>query len=137
LGLNQPDDAVGWARSALTAEPLNESAWTVLVLSLEQAGRPVEGLRAYESCRRLLDSELGCAPGPLLREAQARMLRATADDSGEFGEVLAALLTLQERLAGFSAAGPRPSATPGPARDSCAEAGGIVRRYLHRALSAA
>jgi len=136
LTLGDTDDAGRWAKAVLASEPLNEAAWTVLVLSLERAGHPVEGLRAYEDCRRVLDTELGCAPGPSLREAQQRLLGATADGAGEFGEVLAALLTIQERI-GNGAADTASGPDRNPAWDGCEEASGIVRRYLRRAMAAA
>lgn len=137
LRLGKTDEAIGWAHSALATEALDESAWTVLVLSLEQSGHPIEGLRTYENCRRLLDQELGCAPGPLLRDAQARMLRSTADGASEFGEVLAALLTLQQRIGGPGTAATLAAGPCAPARDSCEAAGTVVRRYLRRALAVA
>ncbi|WP_241972725.1 AfsR/SARP family transcriptional regulator [Cryobacterium cryoconiti] len=93
--LNLAEEAVGWAQLALGDDPLNEHAWTALILGLEQAGRPAEGLQAYESFRLALDRELGCAPGDVLRAAQVRLLQATAD--GEFSTVLAALLMLHDQ----------------------------------------
>ncbi|MBG6189463.1 DNA-binding SARP family transcriptional activator [Arthrobacter sp. CAN_A212] len=96
--LHQPDDGVLWARRALDADFLNEGAWTALVSALEQSGRHAEGLQAYERCRRALDLELGCTPGPKLRDAQLRLLRATADGQSELAEVLSALLVLHGRV---------------------------------------
>ncbi|NKX51948.1 response regulator receiver protein, partial [Arthrobacter deserti] len=87
--LARPDDTVRWAQQAVDAEPLNERAWSALVAGLEQAGRYAEGLRCYDKCRRLLDREMGCMPGPALRAAHARLLKSTAQDDGDLSEVLA------------------------------------------------
>ncbi|HEX2247408.1 MAG TPA: BTAD domain-containing putative transcriptional regulator [Arthrobacter sp.] len=96
LGLTQ--DALHWAGQAVASEPLNERAWSTLVTTLESAGRYAEGLQAYDKCRRLLDRELGCAPGPALRTAHARLLQKTVEDDGELTEVLEALLYLNDRM---------------------------------------
>ncbi len=98
LGL--PDDAVNLAQSAIRTEPLNERAWTILVTAYEQAGLPVEGLSAYDRCRRLFDHDLGCAPGPALQAAHLRLLRQRAESNTELSEVLAALVYLGDRLNG-------------------------------------
>ena len=136
--LGRPDEAAAWAQLVLAGDPLNESAWAALVLALEQAGRPVEGLQAYDRCRRAMAAELGCAPGPHLQQAQGRMLRATAGREDEFGQVLAALLALHSHVAGPERAAPRRTADGDPAESAVlAEAGNIVQRYLHRALAAA
>ncbi|WP_461189328.1 response regulator [Arthrobacter sp. Z4-13] len=74
--------AIAWGGSAVKEDPLNERAWTALILGLEQNGENTEALRAFERCRRVMDEELGCAPSPVLREAQARLLRSTAATSG-------------------------------------------------------
>jgi DNA-binding NarL/FixJ family response regulator/DNA-binding SARP family transcriptional activator len=79
LTLHQPDDAVAWAREALSGDGLNERAWYSLVLGLEESGQPLEALRAFEQCRRTLDREMGCSPGDALRDAHARLLRVTGD----------------------------------------------------------
>lgn len=73
--------AIDWAGVAAKEDPLNERAWTALVLGLEQNGENTEALRAFDRCRRVIDEELGCAPGPALREAQVRLLRSTAATS--------------------------------------------------------
>ncbi|ALV42450.1 hypothetical protein AU252_15915 [Pseudarthrobacter sulfonivorans] len=71
--------AAAWAREAVSDDPLSEQAWTALVLGLEQGGQPTEALRAYEQCRRTMDREMGCAPGPVLRSIYARLLESTAN----------------------------------------------------------
>ena len=77
LSLHQPERAVHWAREALAGDLLNESAWSSLVLGLEDSGQPLEALKAFEQCRRTLHREMGCTPGETLRAAHARLLRLT------------------------------------------------------------
>ena len=96
--LDKPELAISLAQAAIRSEPLNERAWTILVAGYEQAGLPIEGLSAYERCRRLFDRDLGCAPGPALQAAHLRLLRQRAEGNTELSEVLAALLYLGERL---------------------------------------
>lgn len=94
LELGRCQDSVAQARNVLADDPLNERAWTVLVLGLERSGRHVEGLQEYDRCRRTLGEELGCAPAPAVQDAYERLLRATAGSETELGQVLSALLLL-------------------------------------------
>ncbi len=137
----RPTEAVEWAGLATAGDPLNERAWIVLVLALELAGRPTEGLAAFDRCRRVLSRELGCAPGAELRQAQLRMLQATAD--GELCDLLSALLLLHDRV---RAAGASPSAPDADAlaesaatltSESIREAGLVIGDFLRRAVVAA
>ncbi|MET1064843.1 MAG: BTAD domain-containing putative transcriptional regulator [Arthrobacter sp.] len=131
--LDRPELTISLAQSAIQSEPLNERAWTVLVLGYERAGLPVEGLSAYERCRRLFDRDLGCTPGPALQAAHLRMLRQCADASTELSEVLAALLYLGERLHG-------PKRTELAGEDSRRlheNAGRVLDAFLQQALAAA
>jgi DNA-binding SARP family transcriptional activator/ActR/RegA family two-component response regulator len=79
LALGKTQLAATWAREAVADDPLSEQAWTALVLGLEKNGQPTEALRAFDQCRRIMDREMGCAPGPVLRSIHARLLEATAD----------------------------------------------------------
>lgn len=139
--LHRMDDSLELANLALADEPLNERAWTALVLGLETSGRNAEGLQAYDRCRHAMQNELGCAPGPILRAAQLRLLRATADGDGELANVLSALLMLHEQLRPAPATGPvsRPAATtsprPEPVADSLREATDVVTSFLRRAVA--
>ncbi|MHA7294951.1 AfsR/SARP family transcriptional regulator [Arthrobacter sp. HLT1-21] len=133
--LQNPGDGVRWAERALDADPLNEGAWTALVSALEQAGRHTEGLQAYERCRRTLDLELGCTPGPKLRDAQVRLLRATAAGKSELADVLSALLILHGRVEGPTELSPVPAE---PAIGKTVRlAGEVLSSFLQRALATA
>lgn len=78
LAVGEVAKAIAYGGAAVKEDPLNERAWTALVLGLEGNGENTEALRAFDRCRRVMDEELGCAPGPALREAQARLLTSTA-----------------------------------------------------------
>nr|WP_256468744.1 response regulator [Pseudarthrobacter sp. SSS035] len=78
LSVGEVGMAIALGGAAAKEDPLNERAWTALVLGLEQNGENTEALRAFDRCRRIIDQDLGCVPGPALREAQARLLRSTA-----------------------------------------------------------
>lgn len=127
LGL--AESSIELARAALANDPLNERAWTALILGLEQVGRPTEGLQRYERCRRLLHQELGCSPGQTLRDAHKRLLRATGDAHEELSEVISALLILHDRLN-------RSADAPSTVSESLSQAGGVVSAFLRRALAA-
>ncbi|MET1086968.1 MAG: BTAD domain-containing putative transcriptional regulator [Arthrobacter sp.] len=78
LSVGEVCKAIAFGGAAVKEDPLNERAWTALVLGLEGNSENTEALRAFDRCRRVMDEELGCAPGPALREAQARLLTSTA-----------------------------------------------------------
>jgi DNA-binding SARP family transcriptional activator len=131
LELGRHREAVQHAREVLDEDPLHERAWTVLVLGLERSGRPVEGLQAYDRCRRVLDQELGCAPAAGLQAAYARMLRSTAATGGELGQALSALLVLHDETGDAEW---MPGAQPPLARDQAAL---VLQAFLGRALGVA
>ena len=99
LAVGKFHEAVSWSRQALELDAMNERSWTTLVLALEQAGRHADALNAYARCRRIMEHELGCPPGPALRAAHLRVLRASVDTDNGLSDVLAALLSLQNHLA--------------------------------------
>ena len=134
LALMRPDDAVRWAKWATGAAPLNEAAWTALVLALEQAGRHAEGLVAYNDCRHLMDAELGCAPGYALRAAQQRLLGATVDIDDGLSQILSALREVQRELRESAASSQNgPGSVPSP----LAQASAVIESFLRRAVGAA
>ncbi|MFJ6416433.1 bacterial transcriptional activator domain-containing protein [Paeniglutamicibacter sp. NPDC091659] len=135
LELGLSSDAVRLAQRVLDADALNEPAWTCLILGMEQGGNPVQGLQAFERCRRILDQEMGCRPGPVLQSAQARMLFDTSAENDDFGQAIRALLAIQGSLTGKN----RMALTwevPSAAQQefSVQEAGTIVAGYVQRAL---
>mgnify|MGYP000215094598 CR=1 FL=1 len=92
-----------WARQALDEDALLEPAWLVRLRSLELRGQHVEGLRAYETCRQLFATELGCAPGPVLRDAFNRLLSGTGELRGDdLGELVHAVVRMHASLSDMS-----------------------------------
>ncbi len=62
------------ARRVLAENPLRESLWARLVLSLHGSGQRSEALAAYGEAREILAEELGLDPGPELRRAHMVVL---------------------------------------------------------------
>jgi SARP family transcriptional regulator, regulator of embCAB operon len=155
LELGRPAEAARLAELAVATDPLSENAWTALLLARQEEGRPAEGLREYERCREILERELGCAPGPRLQGAHARLLRATAGEDDGLSELLAALLVLHEAFTAATSGAARTTATPArhapvslaPSRISAARAtqapdtrqraSDVLSSFLERALAAA
>ncbi|MET1086305.1 MAG: BTAD domain-containing putative transcriptional regulator [Arthrobacter sp.] len=78
LSVGEVGTAIALGSAASKEDPLNERAWTALILGLERNGENTEALRAFDRCRRVMDEELGCAPSAALKDAQARLLTSTA-----------------------------------------------------------
>ena len=90
-----PSGSAGqWARLALDGDPLDESTWHALLLSMEDSGQHADGLRAYDDCRRLFAAELGCAPGPSLQAVYVRLLRGANEDNEELSQLFDAVVRL-------------------------------------------
>jgi DNA-binding SARP family transcriptional activator len=61
---------------AVADSPLRERLREFLMLALYRAGRQAEALDVYNDAYRVLDKELGIAPGATLRELHGAILRA-------------------------------------------------------------
>jgi DNA-binding SARP family transcriptional activator len=61
---------------AVADSPLCERLRELLMLALYRAGRQAEALEVYSDAYRVLDEELGVAPGAALRELHGAILRA-------------------------------------------------------------
>jgi DNA-binding SARP family transcriptional activator len=85
-----------WARLALRADPLDESPWQALLVSLEASGQHADGLRAYDRCRRLFAAELGCSPGPVLQELYVRLLRGANENDEELSRLFEAVVRVHK-----------------------------------------
>lgn len=133
LQLGQAPEALAHARAVLGQDPLEERAWTVLVLGLEATDRAVEGLQAYDRCRRLLARELGCAPGPALRSAHRRLLQATAGHEDDLAQAVSALLVLHGHFHDSVPAVDRVPGVPDPRAHR--EAAAVLEAFLGRTFS--
>ncbi len=76
LALSRAGDVVPEAEALVARHPLRERPWVLLVDALREVGRTADALARYAEAHRAFDAELGIAPGPALRAAQARALRA-------------------------------------------------------------
>lgn len=97
LTAGEVDRAIAWGNAAVAEDPLNERAWTAVILGLEASRQITEALRAFDRCRRVMNEELGCAPGPALKAAQARLLVRSSMTSGLAGERSPAQSATQNR----------------------------------------
>jgi DNA-binding SARP family transcriptional activator len=80
---------------ATADSPLRERLRELLMLALYRAGRQAEALDVYNDAYRVLDEELGIAPGAALRELHGAILRADPGlepPVGRDGRVLPAAL---------------------------------------------
>jgi len=83
-----------WARLALAEDPFDESAWYALLRNMEACGHHARGLQAYDQCRTMFATELGCAPGPDLQALYVRLLRGANEGVEELSMLLDAVITL-------------------------------------------
>jgi SARP family transcriptional regulator, regulator of embCAB operon len=115
-----------WARRLLELEPFDETAWRILLEALDGQDRPADGLREYVVCRQLFADELGCAPGPQVREVFERLLHQTRSVSSHGLDVLVdAVLRLYDAPAAAATGG-------GRARGEVERACGVLEDLLVR-----
>jgi DNA-binding SARP family transcriptional activator len=69
-------EAIPGLTQAVADNPLRERLRALLMLALYRAGRQAEALDVYSDAYRVLDQELGIAPGAALRELHGQILRA-------------------------------------------------------------
>ncbi|SIT66572.1 BTAD domain-containing putative transcriptional regulator [Microbacterium sp. RU33B] len=74
LDLDQNQQALADLERLIERAPLRERHWSQRMLALHRAGRTDEALEAYQRIRRLLDEELGLAPGVELDRLHHRIL---------------------------------------------------------------
>lgn len=125
--------AIHWANQALLDDPVNEAAWTALILALENSGQLAEGLRGFARYRSILDRELGCAPSKTLCEAHLRLLLATANSQGELSDAMSALLVLHDQLVSTATGGARThSMADSSARAAVLAAEHVLTSFIRR-----
>lgn len=76
IGLDHGEaaDHIPRLRQLLAEKPLEERFWAQLITALQRSGRGADAVRAYDRCRRILDTELGVEPGPDVRAAHRSVL---------------------------------------------------------------
>ena len=68
LASGDSDTAMAAARGILAVEPWHEGAHRALMRCFAIAGQPSAALAQYETCRHILDQELGVEPDPATRD---------------------------------------------------------------------
>jgi DNA-binding SARP family transcriptional activator len=76
-----PEEALGYARARVLVDPLTEAAHVDVVRLLGRLGRVREAQAQYETCRRILESELGSKTSPALEQARRALGRAAPEPS--------------------------------------------------------
>ena len=77
LRAGRHDEAVAAAEALVTAEPLREGGWAVLIEALAGAHRTADALRAYRRAAAAL-AEVGLEPTRVLRDAEQIALKDAA-----------------------------------------------------------
>ncbi len=68
-----PDAALACARARLLVDPCAEDAHISVIELLAASGRTREALQQYESCRRMLEGQLGARPSSALERARSAL----------------------------------------------------------------
>jgi DNA-binding SARP family transcriptional activator/tetratricopeptide (TPR) repeat protein len=69
--VDDPEEALGFARARVTIDPLAEAGHIAVMQLLAKLGRPRDALKQYESCRRVLEGQLGRGPSKELQAARS------------------------------------------------------------------
>jgi DNA-binding SARP family transcriptional activator len=75
LALGRHHEISGELEALVAANPLRERLWGQRIVALYRSGRQADALAAYDTVRRVLDEQLGLAPGPVLQALQQAILR--------------------------------------------------------------
>lgn len=75
MARGHPETVVSELFRCVRANPTHEALREQLMLALYRSGRAADALTVYRQGRQVLVEELGVEPGPLLRQAQATILR--------------------------------------------------------------
>lgn len=81
LESGDPSNAIMLLEELVSATPLHEDRWALLMTALASAGRRSEALRCYQHARNLLTSTIGVEPGPRLRSIEASILAGSPQNS--------------------------------------------------------
>jgi tetratricopeptide (TPR) repeat protein len=75
IAAGRHDRALPYLQAAAERDPLDERAHAWLMIALAGTGQQAAALAVYDRLRQRLDSQLGVRPGPILAQAQERVLR--------------------------------------------------------------
>ncbi|WP_410787468.1 tetratricopeptide repeat protein [Kribbella sp. C-35] len=82
LLLAREHDLIAELRTLTVENPLRERFWFQLIAALYRTGRQAEALDAYQAVHRLMDEELGIAPGQQLRDLHEAIIKGGAVELG-------------------------------------------------------
>jgi DNA-binding SARP family transcriptional activator len=74
LRLGEPERARPLAENAIAADPLDETAYRMLIRACFAAGEPAHAINAYQRLHRTLAAELGTDPAPATQELYLAVL---------------------------------------------------------------
>ncbi len=80
-GMREYGKAIGCAQRLLHTDPLQESAYRILMRLYMQNGDHARALRVYHTCATVLLEELGADPGPDMKSAYQRLLQIDASSA--------------------------------------------------------
>ena len=75
--VDEPEEALTHARRRVAIDPLAEPGHIVVMQLLAKLGRPREAVKQYESCRRILEGQLGRSPSKELEAARSLLGRVS------------------------------------------------------------
>ncbi|HXI59835.1 MAG TPA: AAA family ATPase, partial [Polyangia bacterium] len=81
--VDAPEEALRYARERVAIDPLAEAAHVAVVKLLGKLGRTREAQQQYESCRRILQAELGARTSNELEQARMALGRAATPGGDE------------------------------------------------------
>ncbi|HLK55433.1 MAG TPA: BTAD domain-containing putative transcriptional regulator, partial [Chthonomonadaceae bacterium] len=102
-------EALGYARQAVSVDPLREEAHAHLMRLLSATGQPDAALRQYREMERLLETEIGAEPSPALRALSRRIEQESGLSSPTAPPVRSGSAMAAERLPGIVPVPGRPA----------------------------
>jgi predicted ATPase/DNA-binding SARP family transcriptional activator len=77
------EEALRWARQRVTFDPLTEAAHVDVIRILGRLGRTREALAQYDTCRRILETELGARASSALEQARRDLTAGRTDAAAD------------------------------------------------------
>jgi DNA-binding SARP family transcriptional activator len=96
LARDEAEAAIPYARHWVALDPLHEPAHRHLMAAYAEAGQHAAALRQYQGCVRVLERELGLAPGPEITGLYRRVRDALQRDTLTSGRIVAGEFALVE-----------------------------------------
>ena len=82
----RPTQAIPGLEAAVTADPLREQLWWLLMLARYRSGQQAEALRAFQRARFAVNDQLGLEPSARLRKLERAILEQDPDLDGPVAE---------------------------------------------------